>query len=289
MGSVHDHDCRNFNPDLRVRIPSMVLSVVDLSPLILRRLVQHLRWPKQLGIHKTLQVPAARPDIQYSRTDRRIVPSWSGTQQYLNAEHEKIGELTAGIAGWQSQGDAYKLYEIAYHAGDVMLEIGTYSGKSAVIEILGSRANPHRKRTRWFGIDLNPDAVHRTQATLATWNLTPHAHLFQGDLRAFIEAHVISPSMVFVDGDHSYAGVKQDIALLSKFLGRDVPVLFHDYLNPNTEGVQRACDEWEKTGHVEFLGCFGCSALFVTIRGRPGFVSLWRKFKSLFGRRKRRC
>ena len=230
----------------------------------------------------------ARPDIAYERANRQIVPSWSGTERYLNAEHEKIGEMTEGIAGWQSQGDAYKLYEMAYHAGDVMLEIGTYSGKSAVIEILGSRANRRRRRTRWFGLDLDAAAVERTKSTLESRSLTQYASLFWGDLRGFPEKHVISPTMVFVDGDHSYAGVKQDIALLSGFLGRGVPVLFHDYLNPNTEGVQRACDEWEKSGHVKCLGCFGCSALFVTVRGRPGFVFLWRKFKSSFGRSKRR-
>lgn len=233
-------------------------------------------------------MPAATPDIAYPRTNRGIVPSWSGTERYLNAEHEKIGEMTQGIDGWQSQGDAYKLYEMAYHAGDVMLEIGTYSGKSTVIEILGSRANRRRKRTRWFGLDLDPAAIQRTQATLESWNLTPYASLFRGDLRGFIKMHAISPTMVFVDGDHTYAGVKQDIALLSAFLARRVPVLFHDYLNPDTEGVQRACDEWEKSGHAKFLGCFGCSALFLTLKGRPGYVFLWRKLASIVSRRKHR-
>jgi hypothetical protein len=233
-------------------------------------------------------VPTARPDIEYPRTDRRIVPSWSGTQQYLNAEHEKIRELTEDIAGWQAPGDAYKLYEMAYHAGDVMLEIGTYSGKSAVIEILGSRANPRRRRTRWFGLDLDAAAVERTRSTLEQWSLTQYANLFWGDLPAFLEKRVISPTMVFVDGDHSYAGVKKDIALLSGFLARGVPVLFHDYLNPKTEGVQRACDEWENSGHVKCLGCFGCSALFLTVRGRPGFVFLWRKLKSSLVKRQKK-
>ena len=225
----------------------------------------------------------ASPDISYPRTHKQILPSWSGTERFLNAEHEKICELTESIAGWQSQGDAYKLYEMAYHAGDVILEIGTYSGKSAVIEILGSRANPRRKRTRWFGLDLDPDAIQRTRTTLENWNLTQYATLFRGDLRSFIKAHPISATMVFVDGDHAYNGVKQDIALLSKFLPRNVPVLFHDYLNPQTEGVQRACDEWEKTGHVKFLGCFGCSALFLTVkqRLRARYLFLHEKFRSI--------
>ena len=111
-------------------------------------------------------VRKAAPNIAYPPTHKQILPSWTGTERYLNSEHEKISQLTKAIDGWQSEGDAYKLYEMAYHAGDVILEIGTYCGKSAVIEILGSRANPRRKRTRWIGLDLDPDAIQRTRTTL---------------------------------------------------------------------------------------------------------------------------
>jgi len=228
------------------------------------------------------------PDISYPRYHRQIVPSWTGTERYLNSEHEKISQLTKAIDGWQSEGDAYKLYEMAYHAGDVILEIGTYSGKSAVIEILGSRANSRRKRTRWFGLDLDPAAIQRTQTTLEQWHLIQHARLFNCDLSNFLTRRPISPTMVFVDGDHSYAGVKQDIALLSQFLARGVPVFFHDYLNPKTEGVQRACDEWEQSGRAKCIGCFGCSALFLTLRGRPRYVFLWEKVKFSVRRRLRK-
>lgn len=228
------------------------------------------------------------PDIAYPRAHRLPTPSWRGTERYLNPEHEKISLLTKTIAGWQSDGDAYKLYEMAYHAGDVILEIGTYSGKSAVIEILGSRANPRRKRTRWFGLDLDPDAIQRTRATLEQWNLLQHARLFNTDLHTFLPTRPICPTMIFVDGDHSYAGVKQDIALLSQILSRHVPVLFHDYLNPQVAGIQRACDEWEQTGHAKFMGCFGCSALFLTLRGRPYPLYLWEKFKFSTRRRIRK-
>jgi hypothetical protein len=217
-----------------------------------------------------------QPDITYPRAHKQLVPSWSGTEQYLNAEHQNICKLTESIAGWQDEGDAYKLYEMAYHAGDVILEIGTYSGRSAVIEILGSQANPRRKHTRWFGVDLDGDAIKRTRATLEDWKLTENTKLFWGDLATFVKARAISPTMVFVDGDHSYDGVKKDIDILSQILKRNVPILFHDYNNPQTKGVQLACDEWEKSGHVKFLGRFGCSALFVTVKGRawlrPGLL-----------------
>ena len=220
-----------------------------------------------------------------------MLPSWSRPDLYINAEHEKIWDLTRDIAGWQLPGDSYKLYEMAYHAGDVILEIGTYSGKSAVVEILGSRANPGRKRTAWFGIDLDAAAIQRTRATLKQWRLTRDATLFQGDTRAFFQQHRISPTMVFVDGDHRYEGVKQDIAVLSPMLARDVPVFFHDFRNPENKdgryGIERACNEWEQTGQVKFIGCFGCSALFLTLTGLPlraPKLSFWENLKASWTR-----
>jgi hypothetical protein len=78
----------------------------------------------------------------------------------------------------------------------------------------------------------------------------------------------IRPSMVFVDGDHLYEGVRRDLDSLTDMLGVGVPVLCHDYLNPKNDtgdyGVRQAVTEWEEAGYTQFMGVFGCSALFVT-------------------------
>lgn len=227
----------------------------------------------------------SKPDLCYDRLHRQCTPSWSGTDLYLNEEHERIWEIAKDIDGWQVPGDAYKLYEIAYHAGDVILEIGTYAGKSAVVEILGARANPERRRIRWFGLDVDKSAIRNTKRTLEKWNLMEYCTLFCGDLATFLKKHPISPTMVFVDGDHRYEGVKRDTEVLSSFVARDVPILFHDFLNPGKEHgeceVKRACEEWEQSGHVQFMGSFGCSALFVTaaepiLRPRASFWDRWK-------------
>jgi hypothetical protein len=86
----------------------------------------------------------------------------------------------------------------------------------------------------------------------------------------------IQPTMVFVDADHRYEGVKQDLDALSRLLSPGVPVLCHDYSNPENDtgeyGVRRAATEWEESGHAEFLGTFGCAALFVTTARCGGLV-----------------
>jgi hypothetical protein len=231
-----------------------------------------------------------KPDLCYDRAQNECLPSWSGTEVYLNTEHAKIWEMTRDIGGWQEPGDSYKLYEMAFHAGDVILEIGTYRGKSAVVEILGARANPERNRVQWFGVDVKSSAIRRTRATLEKWKLTQDCTLFCGDAAAFFRKHPIAPTMVFVDGDHCYEGVTRDIEMLSSFLARDVPVLFHDFSNLENKngnyGIERACNEWEQSGRVKFMGCFGCSALFITATDPLPRVkaSFWQRWGAAWAR-----
>jgi hypothetical protein len=70
--------------------------------------------------------------------------TWSDQQEFLTKEHHHIFERTQHIPGWQAPGDSYKLYEMGYRAGDIILEIGTYGGRSAVVELEGAMANSDR-------------------------------------------------------------------------------------------------------------------------------------------------
>lgn len=222
-----------------------------------------------------------RLELSYGRQVNGIAPSWSGTDLYLSPEHETILESTKDIEGFQMPGDAYKLYEMAYHAGDVILEIGTYCGKSAVIELRGALANPKRARPQWYGLDNSKKSILWTEDTLRKSKLAEYCTLFFGDARQFFQKHTISPTMVFLDGGHAYQIVKRDIEVLSHVLSPNVPVLCHDYLHTKNKdgsyGVERACTEWEQSGQVKFMGCFGCSALFVTVQGpRPtALATFW--------------
>jgi predicted O-methyltransferase YrrM len=210
------------------------------------------------------------PDVKYPERDTSLEkPSWSAFSDFINIEHEDIFSQTKMIPGWQMFGDTYKLYEMGYFAGDIILEIGTYGGRSAVVEIKGALANTRRRRPpQYFGIDLDMRAISRTYASLEQEKLHGYALLFYGDLKAFVKEFSITPTMVFVDGDHKYDGVKKDLGILSDILPPGVPVLCHDYLNPENEtgeyGIRQAVTEWEDEGFAEFYNCFGCSVLMVT-------------------------
>jgi len=213
------------------------------------------------------------PDKTYpGREDVSARPSWSLNTGFLNQEHREIFERTIDIPGLHTHDDAYKLYEMAYYSGDTILEVGTYRGKSAVIELMGALANKDRKRPpQYFGIDLDILAIRQTYDALRKEGLHRLCFLFQGDLWEFSANFSISPTMVFVDGDHSYEAVSKDLAVLSKIVAPGVPVFCHDYIPPPPPddklgefGVERAVNEWEEEGFCRFLNCFGRGALLVT-------------------------
>ena len=198
-------------------------------------------------------------------------PSWPGNGTYLTAEHTQIFEQTAHLPGWQMPGDSAKLYEMGFHAGDVILEIGPYGGRSATVALRGALANPARTlRPEYYGIDIDAGSIARTRGTLAVEKLGDYCHLFHGVLKDFVQRWQITPTMVFLDGDHSYEGVFSDLMLLLPYLRPGIPILVHDFLNEENGtgkiGVRKAALEWARSGQGKFVGCFGCSALFLVNR-----------------------
>lgn len=235
-----------------------------------------LRWHHFLiGLRQTgsglIPPPLAYPADDCEDNERHR-PSWLCPDLFLNPEHAEIYEKTSHLPGWQAHGDTAKLYEMGYHTGDVILEIGTYGGRSATAALRGALANPARTLPpRFYGIDIDADSITRTRGILADEYLGGYCHLFHGVLQDFVQHWRITPTMVFLDGDHTYAGVAADLRTLSGYLKSGTPVLVHDFLNPENAtgklGVRRAAEEWADAGHGRFMGCFGCCALYVTLSG----------------------
>jgi len=212
---------------------------------------------------------AIGPDLDQSKySDGEIRPSWSRPELYVDSGHRSIFDRTDKIPGWQLPGDTYKIYEVAHYCGDVILEIGTFSGRSAVVAVEGALSNPERRSTCFFSIDINPAYAQRGYDSLAARGLDRFGAFLLGGLGPFVEEFSISPTMVFVDGDHRYAGIKDDLARLAKYLQPGVPILCHDYLNSDNGkpemGVKQAVDEWVRDGYARSMGSFGCTVLLVT-------------------------
>lgn len=209
------------------------------------------------------------PDRRYTDRDASFRPSWSANPGSLGSEHDRIFEETKDLPGWQAEADSRKLYEMAYFAGDAILEIGTYGGRASVVELRGALASPARREApQLFGIDIDENSIVRTYETLVGEGLADHALLFKGTLQEFVTRYDVRPTMAFLDGDHRYDGVKADLDTLTAMLAPRVPVFCHDYLNPENEtgeyGVRKAVDAWVEAGFAERLGFFGCGTLVLT-------------------------
>jgi glycosyltransferase involved in cell wall biosynthesis len=194
--------------------------------------------------------------------DRSYRPSWSGVSGMLNDEHAGIYEATKNLPGWQDPPDSFKLYEMAYQSGSVILEIGVYGGRSAVVELraaLHAQADKGGSSPQFYGVDLDPAAIPRSLKSLRDAGIEKHCLLYHGTLKDFHRDIPITPTMVFVDGDHSYAGVLADLTLLSTFLAPGTPVLCHDY--HGLSDVKRGVDESIATGVYDVLGIFAGSIL----------------------------
>lgn len=78
--------------------------------------------------------------------------------------------------------------------------------------------------------------------------------------------------LIFIDGDHSYEGVKGDFELYSKLLDKNGIIAFHDIVNGTIENVGGVPKFWieikDKYKHIEFVenwnqGGFGIGVLFL--------------------------
>ena len=190
------------------------------------------------------------------------LPSWPDTPEFLNEEHRGIWEATRDLPGWQDPADSQKLYELAYHNGAVILEIGVFGGRSAVVELRGALRAMQEKGgplPQFYGVDVDPAFIARAGKTIAEASLTDRCLLFHGDLAHFVREIPIVPTMVFVDGDHRYPGCWADLRILADVLAPGTPVLCHDY--HGIPDVRRAIDEWIGCGAYERMGQFAGSML----------------------------
>lgn len=203
------------------------------------------------------------PTLAYPLDGRHAYrPSYPGFDAFINEEHRGIHEFNKAFSGWLDPGDSFKLYELAFHSGQVILEIGVFAGRSAATELRGALAAARSRDLpppQYFGVDVDPGFMTRTRDNLSLAGVAEHALLYHGTFGHFVNDIDIVPTMVMVDGDHSYAGVWTDLNLLRRILVPGTPVMCHDY--GGIPGVKMGVDEWIASGEYEAMGQFAGSAL----------------------------
>ena len=178
---------------------------------------------------------------------RKLARLWKWRRQVRAAlgsltslyEEDGVADALGGLTAEETEGLVSWL-----PASGTVVEFGTLFGLTTVE--LARRSAPDVKVVTvdvfcWnpFGL---PPAKHEafTRRILAPWTESGKVTLVRADSAAFRAATKEPPAMVFLDADHSYEAVRDEIAW-AKSIGVKT-ICGHDYGNP-LFGVTRAVDE----------------------------------------------
>lgn len=170
---------------------------------------------------------------------------------------------------------------------EVCVEIGSAQGKSACFVAMALRDNgggrlyaidPHT-RTDWNDTD-SVDTYDVFRRNVASIGLTDYVEVVRKTSEEAARGWDRPIDLLFIDGDHSYEGVRRDWELFSKFLSGFGVAVFHDtlwdlepdprYPNPQM-GVPRLVDELRQEGYpvITINRNFGISLVQGTRSGVP--------------------
>jgi hypothetical protein len=207
------------------------------------------------------------------KRDRSYVPSYDWGGSSLGDRHDRIADGVWNIPGWLAEEDCRKLYELAYFSRGPILEIGTYGGRSAVTMALALRDAARQHPI--VSVDIDPLAAVAAHRNACAHDVDDQIVLVCSSAARFLgHAGGFLPDLVFVDGDHSEAGVRGDLAAIAPVVRPGTLLLFHDYLPaeiPDTRGflvqprpievAPTVADSWV-ADCADFAGTFGWSGLY---------------------------
>ena len=178
--------------------------------------------------------------------------------------------IDIGIEGYLQQGDAQKLYELAYFASGDILELGTFCGLST--SIIAQAIYDSKREISFETVDIDKDANEKAQKNVLSKTGRAPVQFNILDATEYLDKAIAagkSYGFIFVDHWHGYEATYEAAMRAKKLLKNGGFCLFHDYNDPaNTDpehvyGVYKgANDAMLCDPNFEFYGLFGCTALF---------------------------
>jgi predicted O-methyltransferase YrrM len=217
-------------------------------------------------------------------------PTFDFGKAYIDSSHEffmkcptqdgtliqvKNGRWGRGveIQGWLRRADALKLYELAYFVRGDILELGSYHGLSTTILSEANQRSPYRKHI--YSVDLNPQCVKQTEHNLRSKGFSRDVTTICGEATTIVKSFGVEGKkfeFVFIDHSHAYEPVYTVCRELDKVMFNGAVCLFHDFNDPRNRevqnkeyGVYQAVTEALEVSKFEFLGIYGCTALYRVI------------------------
>lgn len=160
------------------------------------------------------------------------------------------------VPGWETEAEQSQLAHFATQVrpNTNIVEIGSENGMSASIFRKYAPYSAHI-----FCIEPNPDAAfmeNLREASLhngVTWIRQPSQEISWEEC-AEVAGVPADIDLLFIDGDHSYNGVKTDLMRFTKYVRRECCVLLHDVAWESNKhphethlDVRRAVDDWLST------------------------------------------
>lgn len=202
-------------------------------------------------------------------------------------EAKKIGDQ---IGGWLRDTEAKFLYNTARNSQwGVVVEIGSWLGKSTVYLAMGSKAG---NRSKVYAIDPHRGGIEHERIAQ---NYSTFEKFLENIKKAGVEDIVIplrktsqevaqnwsAPiKFLWIDGDHSYEGAKADFELYFPFVVEGGVIAFHD----STQGyVQRVVQEVFRLKQIKKIGLVGSITFgYKDTKREPGILDILQKNWILF-------
>jgi predicted O-methyltransferase YrrM len=184
-------------------------------------------------------------------------------------------QLNHGIASLRFD-EAALLFGLVRELGPASIaEIGRFKGGSTFV--IATAKDPG---ATLFSLDLHvayrddlqgPDLDHELEAALVRFGLDQGVRLVVGDSRV-IDLPAGPLDLLFVDGDHSYSGVKADVARWGPLLRPGGHLLLHDAVDTGGygnvyPGISEAAAELDEEAEYSRAGGAGTIAHFVRTGG----------------------
>lgn len=180
-------------------------------------------------------------------------------------------DIVSSVEGQISLAEVETLMELASNLlqGCTIVEIGSYRGKSTIALALGSKRGQQNKV---YAIDPHVDFVGVLGAVFGPQDLNV---LYRNIINAKVGEIVFVVSLpsinaanawseknialLFIDGDHSYEGVKSDYEAWEPFVVSGGVIVFHDI---RVDGVRQLLDEITEKGSLMIVGTIDEMAWF---------------------------
>jgi predicted O-methyltransferase YrrM len=184
--------------------------------------------------------------------------------------------IVAGLEGWLYDEEVELLYRLASGVSSgAIVEIGSYRGKSTVALALGSRdhhgvpvyaIDPHETFTGVMGFEFRPGDRTAFLRNILRCEVSEIVRLVNLPSRVAAGGWNQPVGLLWIDGDHRYESVKQDLECWQPHLAPGALVALHDSTDPNL-GPRQATRETMEAGDFERVDLVGSTTV---LRRREG-------------------